>query len=281
MVKPKSSKQLTPRKKSAILALHSVGLSRRSIAKRLNFTEGPVRKFIKRAEAGDVDRKKGSGRPRISTDEQDEVLVDLCLDDRFKTAMELQPEWKEETGVLASKDTINRRLRENGLPAFRPRKKPLMKEVTQQRRLAFAQRHRRWSKKQWTRVIFSDESWIQMFENGGKRFVRRLPEEAYEPECIVPTVKHPPKVMVWGAITPASKSKLVFIEGNVDADKYIEILQEAHLKQFIRRHPHPNPILMQDGAGAHRAVKTQEWQRKNGIEVLPNWPGWSPDLNPI
>ena len=78
-----------------------------------------------------------------------------------------------------------------------------------------------------------------------------------------------------------TKSKLVWINGNVDADKYIEILQEASIKSFVRRHPHPNPILMEDGAGAHRAVKTKEWHRRHGIKTLEGWPGFSPDLNPI
>ena len=277
----KTSKQLTPHKKAVILELNSMGVSRRTIAKRLRFGETSVRSFLHCTEDGVIDRKKGSGRPRISNEEEDDVLVNLCLDDRFKTALELQPEWNEGAGVLASKDTINRRLRENYLPARRPRKKPLAKESTQAKRLAFARRHRRWSKKDWSCVIFSDETWVQMFENGGKRFVRRMPGEELQPECILPTIKHPPKVMVWGAITPTAKSKLVFIDGNVDADKYIEILKEANLKRFISRHPDPEPLVMEDGAGAHRAKKTQEWHRKNGINVLPNWPGFSPDMNPI
>ena len=38
---------------------------------------------------------------------------------------------------------------------------------------------------------------------------------------------------------------------------------------------------MEDGAGAHCAKKTKEWHRRNGISVLPSWPGYSPDMNPI
>ena len=194
----RTSKQLTPCKKAVILALKGEGLTNRAIARKLDFSEGPVRKFVKRAEAGDAGRKKGSGRPRISNDDEDEVLVDLCLDDRFKSALDLQPEWRDGTGVLVSKSTINRRLVENGLPAFRPRKKPLSKEATKEKRLVFAQRHRRWSKRDWITIIFSDETWFQLFENGGKKFVRRLPGEDFDPDCVIPTIKHPPQDYVLG-----------------------------------------------------------------------------------
>ena len=32
---------------------------------------------------------------------------------------------------------------------------------------------------------------------------------------------------------------------------------------------------------AHRAKKTKEWHRRNKISVLPSWPGYSPDMDPI
>ena len=277
----KTSKQLTPRKKASILAYHDVGMSNVSIAKKLHFTEGPIRKFLQRAKSGEINRRKGSGRPRLSGEEEDDVLVDLSLDDPFKTAPDLRTDWAKETGVEASTRTVRRRLVENALPARKPRRKPLMKEATRAKRLAFAREHKNWTAEDWSRVIFSDETWAQLFENGGKRWVRRPPGEALGPKFILPTVKHPEKVMCWGAITPNAKSKLVFIDGDVDADKYIEVLKEANLKRFVRQHPDPNPVLMEDGAGPHRARKTQEWHRRNGISVLPSWPGYSPDLNPI
>ena len=44
-----------------------------------------MRKFIQKAKSGDTDRRKGSGRPRLSGREDDDDLVDLSLDDPFKT----------------------------------------------------------------------------------------------------------------------------------------------------------------------------------------------------
>jgi hypothetical protein len=42
-------------------------------------------------------------------------------------------------------------------------------------------------------------------------------------------------------------------------------------------------LFMQDGAGAHKANNTQQFLRDDGCDFIPRdeWPGNSPDLNPI
>jgi hypothetical protein len=101
------------------------------------------------------------------------------------------------------------------------------------------------------------------------------------PDCYIPTVKHPPKVMVFGAISSTAKGKLVFVEGNVNALNYQAILKKAKITNFIQQHSHKSPQFMEDGAPGHTAKSTQKWHQDHGIQVLPNWPGYSPDLNPI
>ena len=39
--------------------------------------------------------------------------------------------------------------------------------------------------------------------------------------------------------------------------------------------------LMEDGAPAHRAKSTKEWHAEHGVELFPDWPSNSPDVNPI
>lgn len=41
------------------------------------------------------------------------------------------------------------------------------------------------------------------------------------------------------------------------------------------------PIFMQDNAAVHTAGSTMEWLVENGVELLKDWPPYSPDLNPI
>ena len=44
-----------------------------------------------------------------------------------------------------------------------------------------------------------------------------------------------------------------------------------------------NVVLMQDGASAHTVIKTQKWcsDNLNSFWSKKQWPGNSPDLNPI
>ena len=279
----KTSKQLTPRKKAAVLELRKVGLSHRKIARQLNFSNTAISNFINRVElTSDLNRKVGTGKGnRKSTEDDDDVLEQLSLQDRFRTANELRADWRKSTGVDVSKHTVNRRLLLLDLPAMKPRRKPLLGEAQCQRRLAFATRYHHWNLREWKRVIFSDETWMELFSHQGKQYVRRRQGEEFQPECMVKTIKHPAKVMCWGGITPDGTTSLIWIDGNCNAAKYIETLGKAKIANFVRKHPHPRPLLMEDGAPCHRARMMQNWHAERGIKILEGWPGNSPDLNPI
>ena len=279
----KTSKQLTPRKKTAILELRKVGISNKKIAKQLEFSSKSINQFLRHYDAtGDANRKSGTGKSnRKSTEEEGEALEHLSLQDRFRTANELRDDWRKETGVKVSKWTVNRRLIHLDLPAMKPRAKPLLNERQCQRRLNFVTRHRHWTTREWKRVIFSDETWMELFGHQGKQHVRRRDGEEYLPECMVKTVKHPAKIMCWGAITPDNTTSLIWIDSNCNTAKYIETLGKAKFANFYRKHPHPRPLFMEDGAPCHRAHLTRDWHTKRGIRLLEDWPGQSPDLNPI
>ena len=40
-------------------------------------------------------------------------------------------------------------------------------------------------------------------------------------------------------------------------------------------------VWMEDGAPGHRAASTKKWHQDRGHTLLTDWPGNSPDLNPI
>jgi hypothetical protein len=50
-------------------------------------------------------------------------------------------------------------------------------------------------------VIWSDELFFTLFPTSGRVYIWRTPKEAYNLECLVPTVKHGgTSLMVWAAI---------------------------------------------------------------------------------
>ena len=102
------------------------------------------------------------------------------------------------------------------------------------KRLKFALDHRHWTVSDWKQVFFQRD--LNPVE-GKWKFLRRRPGEAYLPECVVSTTKHPVKIMVFGAVTPRVKSKLIFINGNVDASKYQKFLSRVFGGQFAEALP--------------------------------------------
>ena len=61
------------------------------------------------------------------------------------------------------------------------------------------------------------------------------------------------------------------------ATTYKQILKD---KLKVHTRIHNCNKFQQDGAPCHQAKMVKQWFRENGIEVL-DWPGNSPDLNPI
>ena len=70
--------------------------------------------------------------------------------------------------------------------------------------------------------------WIQLRENGRLQFVHRRVGEAFHPDCVATTTKHPLKVMFFGAISHIAKSKLVAIKGTVTAETYQATMSGNH-----------------------------------------------------
>ncbi len=72
----------------------------------------------------------------------------------------------------------------------------------------------------WNRVLWSDETKINLFGSDGVKRVWRQPGEEYKDKCVLPTVKHDDgSVMVWGSamtcMSAAGTGELQFIEGTM------------------------------------------------------------------
>ena len=65
-----------------------------------------------------------------------------------------------------------------------------------QQRLAWAKQFKDWKSEDWARVIFTDESTVEILQDRAQ-FVRRKKNQEFLPDCITQTVKHPDKIMVW------------------------------------------------------------------------------------
>ena len=85
--------------------------------------------------------------------------------------------------------------------------------------------------------------------------------------------------MVWGGISLNNKTDLIFIRGNLTAERYVEEVVQNHNLPFAHEIG-PDFVLMQDGARAHTSRVTTRFLEDSRIQMM-DWPPRSPDLNCI
>ncbi len=79
--------------------------------------------------------------------------------------------------------------------------------------------------------------------------------------------------MVWGCINAYGMGSLHVLEGTMNAERYIKVLEQHML-------PSRQRLFQQDNAKPHTAAIITAWLRSRRVRVL-NWPACSPDLSPI
>ncbi len=131
------------------------------------------------------------------------------------------------------------------------------------------------------RILWSDETKIELFGLNSKRYVWRKPGTAHHLSNTVPTVKHGGgSIMLWGCFSAAGTGRLVAIEGKMNAAKYRDILDENLLQSAQDLRLGRRFTFQQDNDPKHTAKITKERLHNNSVTVL-EWPSQSPDLNPI
>uniref|UniRef100_A0A3B5RBS0 Paired domain-containing protein n=1 Tax=Xiphophorus maculatus TaxID=8083 RepID=A0A3B5RBS0_XIPMA len=269
--------------RTVIIALHKNGLTGKEIAARKIAPQSTIYRIIKNfKERGSIVAIKASGRPRKTSKRQDRLLKVFQLRDRATGSAELAQEWQQ-AGVSASARTVRRRLLEQGLVSRRAAKKPLLSRKNIRDRLIFCKRYREWTAEDWGKVIFSDESPFRLFGTSGKQLVQRRQGERYHQSCLMPTVKHPETIHVWGCFSAKGVGSLTVLPKNTAMNKewYQNVLREQLLPTVQKQFGDEQWLFQHDGAPCHKAKVISNWLREQNIEILGPWPGNSPDLNPI
>ncbi|CAK9799193.1 Transposable element Tc1 transposase [Anthophora plagiata] len=260
-------RELTVAERS-IMLLHSQDLSqkkkKKKIAEKMKHSRHAIKITLKRyQETGSYENRPKSGRKRTTTGRQDRYLVRLSLRNRFTTSKQLAVDLSTDQGVSVCDRTVKRRLVEANLKSCKPRCKPYLTQQQMKNRLLWAKKYRNWTVEDWSKIIWSDESDIEIFGTPGAQFVHRRPGEAFRPDCILPTVKHGGgSVMISGCMFASGK----------------EILQVSVAKIFGRAES--EYLFQQDNAPCHKSRRSIQWFRENGIRLF-EWPAQPPDLSPI
>ena len=128
-------------------------------------------------------------------------------------------------------------------------------------------------------MLFSDESHF-LVQGMRSQHVRRSIGEPIRECHMNQSVKHPPKKMFWGSFSCYGVGSLLPVEGMMNAEKSIKVVEKKVAADLANAFPDGSGVYQQDSGPCHKAKKVIDYMKKMKITVL-DWPGNSPDLNPI
>jgi transposase len=272
-------REISVRVKNDIISLLKQGKSMRDICKRLGVGFGTVQKISTQIKL--VSPSKG-GRPKKLTKRQEKMCSKKIVLGEVKSCVHLTKVLNEQENIVVSRKTVARALNKRGLKAGEKKKKPALSKKNIAARLEFAKKYRNWTKNDWERVIFSDESKINFFNSDGRSWTWFDKDKPLESRNVQQTIKHGGGgIMIWSCITSKGVGYICHIEVNMTQDVYLEILEDDLISTIEFYGFEKEKIIFQhDNDPKHKAKRVQNWLENRQFQVL-DWPAQSPDLNPI
>lgn len=236
---------LTVQSKLAIMRAHGRGVSDEELAAQYRVHRTTISRVIENVKTrGHALEAPGRGRPRKTSNRVDRQIQNRSRECPRKNAKQLAYEFQEDLGVDISPKTVKRRLKEAGLTARRPARKPHISAKNRAARLDYALKFKDWTIEQWKRVLFSDESKYNLFGNDSRGHVYRPDGERFNEKYIVPTMKHGGgNVMVWSCFHADGVGPLVRITDKMDRFIYKDILEQ----HMLRSSEHATTLVLARG----------------------------------
>lgn len=257
---------LTDFEKGQISALQQEGHPEQEIARRVGRSRKCVSNYLRDPLVGD--RRHNGGRKR-KLDERDKRTIDHDIKIRKFSVRNIL----KTNNLQCSHMSIYRYVSTN--PEFYHGEiatSEVVSEAARQERVAWA-RQKLAEAIEWIKYIFSDEKVFHIDCPKGLRKCWHWIHE--EPHHVIEHFNGGTGFMVWGCIGVDFKTDLVFIEGTVDQDAYIRILEDSLLPRYTSER-----VFIQDNAPAHRGKNTAAWLQGSPINSV-RLPPYSPDINII
>lgn len=243
-------------------------------------------------ETGDVANKRKTGRPKSVVTEDMTLNVLLSIQENPITS----------TRQLGSNLGLSHTSVHKALKAekFHPYKVQLIHELNEDdfdRRIQFCEEMMQRCIQDplfKTKIVFSDEASFSLNGHVNRQNSRYWSDENphWAQEC---HTQNPQKINVWAGIVGFKVIGPFIIEGNLNGDRYLDLLRESIVPAISREFPPEDEEhavdesiwFQQDGAPPHFAVNVRDYLdqtfpdqwigRRGSIE----WPARSPDLSPL
>jgi transposase len=231
-------------------------------------------------EEGTVETKPRSGRRVLFTARDTTAAVRLVKKERKATLADITAKLNQEKDQTFCQKTVVRKLHQEGYRRRLAKKKMVVRLVNKRKRVVWCQERRHWkTDEQWKTMIFSDESQV-VIGTDNRVYLWRKDCEVDSPHLVCTLSKRKVSLMVWGCITYEGMGTLVPVEGNINGQKYINIIDNNLWPVIARHFPENNYVFQDDNAPVHRARVVKAYMEENDINCT-EWPAQSPDLNII
>jgi transposase len=280
-----SKKDLTATQRGAIIYGFLRKDSYRTIAANIGCEKSVVGNIIRKyRETGTAEpQSKRPGRSSLLTVSDRSALKTLVINgNRRLNAAQITTVFNTQTKLNISKKTIRRTLKKENLSSCIARPKPLVSPINALKRLTWCLARKDWTARHFRRILWSDESSFQLFQQVFCR-VWHEPYEEWDIECLSCTVKRSPSCMFWGCFSWYGIGPLVPLINNATGASHVEILRKyaiPTLKKYPESIDRGRPLFQQDNARPHTSKIATTFLEDNKVRIL-DWPAQSPDLNPI
>jgi hypothetical protein len=168
------------------------------------------------------------------------------------------------------------------MKAITKKKRPRLLPRHIRARYEFALEHQYWTKADWRRVVWSDETKVNRLGPDGRNWVWKKRGGAITEQHVEGTTKFGGgSIMVWGCMTSQGVGYACRIGSRMDSALYTRILDDELLSTLADYGlKDEDVIFQQDNASVHTAQIVNQWFKDHTIATL-QWPAQSPDLNPI
>ncbi len=106
--------------------------------------------------------------------------------------------------------------------------------VRKRRRVLWSNARLKWTVSKWKSVLWSEESKCDILVGNHGRRVSGLKRRDDLPACYQHSVQKPASLMVWGCISAYVMGSFHVLEGTINAESYIKVL-EQHMLPYRQR----------------------------------------------